>query len=62
MERNKTLCELAQEKNIEEIKKLAVNAKYICPGCFRVSNDPKRICCHPQPIYKEHNKGCDNKN
>lgn len=46
----KTLCQLAQEKSIEELKKLAINAKYICPGCFRVSSDPKRICCNAQLI------------
>ena len=41
-EKKETLCELA--KNIEELKKLAKNAKYICHGCYRVTNDPKRIC------------------
>lgn len=56
----KTLCQLAKEKNMEELKKLAANAKYICPGCFRVSNDPKRICCSPMPINKNNNNRCCN--
>ena len=46
-EKKETLCELAKNKNIEELKKLAKNAKYICPGCYRVSNDLERICCNP---------------
>lgn len=45
MKNKKTLCELANEKNIDELKRLAASAKYICPGCFRVSSDPERICC-----------------
>ena len=49
-EKKETLCELAKNKNIEELKKLAKNAKYICPGCYRVTNDPKRICCKPEKL------------
>jgi hypothetical protein len=49
-EKKETLCELAKNKNIEELKKLAKNAKYICPGCYRVANDPKRICCKPEKL------------
>jgi hypothetical protein len=45
MKDKKTLCELASEKNTVGIKKLAVGAKYLCSGCFRVSSDPERICC-----------------
>lgn len=62
----KTLCILAREKNIEELKKLAVGARYICPVCFRVSNDPQRICCKAveiasKEIVKDFNC-CDNTN
>lgn len=46
----KTLCKLAREKKLEEIRALAVGAKYICSVCFRVSNDSKRICCKPVEI------------
>ncbi len=49
----KPLCKLAEEKNIDELKKLAYKANYICPCCFRVSNDPKRICCKPEKIKKD---------
>lgn len=45
MKNQKTLCELASERNMVELKRLAIDAKYICPGCFRVSSDPKKICC-----------------
>lgn len=45
----KTLCKLAREKKLEEIR-LAVGAKYICSVCFRVSNDSKGICCKPVEI------------
>lgn len=53
MKKEKTLCKIAQEKNIGELKKLAENAKYICSGCFRVSNDPHRICCKPEPLSEK---------
>ncbi|MEW5951793.1 MAG: hypothetical protein AB1637_07905 [Elusimicrobiota bacterium] len=50
----KSLCELAKEKNKEELKSLALKAEYICPCCFRVSNDQQRICCEAEKIE---NKG-----
>ncbi len=43
---------------MEGLRKLAVNAKYIYSGCFRVSRGRERICCNPQHIDNDKNLDC----
>lgn len=52
-EKKPHMCEMAGKKEmLEEMKRAARNANYICPCCGRVAADKERLCCPGEDIYE----------
>lgn len=43
------MCVLVSEKRFDEIKRLVLDARYVCFNCGRVAHDSKNLC-NPMPL------------